>query len=47
VAVFANNVFNKQAYLENMTQLTLANASYNRVITNQPLTIGADLTYTF
>jgi outer membrane receptor protein involved in Fe transport len=47
VALFANNLFNKQAYLENMTQLTLANASFNRVITNQPLTIGADLTYAF
>ncbi len=47
VALFANNVFNKQAYLENMTQLTLTNASFNRVITNQPLTIGVDLTYAF
>jgi iron complex outermembrane receptor protein len=46
-ALFANNLFNKQAYLENMTQLTLTNASFNRVITNQPLTIGVDLTYTF
>ena len=46
-ALFANNLFNKQAYLENMVQLTLANPSYNRVITNQPLTIGVDLTYTF
>jgi len=46
-ALFANNVFNKQASLENMTELTLTNASFNRVITNQPLTIGADLTYSF
>jgi outer membrane receptor protein involved in Fe transport len=46
-ALFANNVFNKQAYLENMTELTLTNASFNRVITNQPLTVGVDLTYTF
>lgn len=46
-ALFANNVFNKQAYLENMTQLTLTNASFNRVITNQPLTVGVDLTYAF
>ncbi len=45
--LFANNVFNKQASLENMTELTLTNASFNRVVTNQPLTIGADLTYTF
>jgi hypothetical protein len=47
VALFANNVFNKQAYLENMTELTLTNASFNRVITNQPLTVGVDLTYAF
>ena len=47
VALFVNNVFNKQAYLENMTQLTLTNASFNRVITNQPLTAGVDLTYAF
>jgi iron complex outermembrane receptor protein len=46
-ALFANNVFNKQAFLENMTELTLTNASFNRVITNQPLTIGVDLTYSF
>ena len=46
-ALFANNVFNKQAYLENMTELTLTNASFNRVITNQPLTVGVDLTYAF
>ena len=47
VALFVNNVFNKQAYLENMTELTLTNASFNRVITNQPLTAGVDLTYAF
>jgi outer membrane receptor protein involved in Fe transport len=46
-SLFANNVFNKQAFLENMTQLTLTNASFNRVITNQPLTVGVDLTYAF
>jgi outer membrane receptor protein involved in Fe transport len=47
VALFINNVFNKQASLENMTELTLTNASFNRVITNQPLTAGVDLTYAF
>jgi hypothetical protein len=46
-SLFANNVFNKQAFLENMTELTLTNASFNRVITNQPLTVGVDLTYAF
>jgi iron complex outermembrane receptor protein len=44
-SLLANNVFNKLAWLENVTQLTLANASYNRVASNQPLTIGVDLAY--
>jgi iron complex outermembrane recepter protein len=47
VAVFVNNVTNKQAQLENMTQLTLTNASFNRVVTSQPRTAGVDLTYAF
>jgi iron complex outermembrane receptor protein len=46
-SLFADNVFNKHASLENMVELTLANASYNRVSTNQPLTIGVDLSYHF
>jgi iron complex outermembrane recepter protein len=45
--LFANNVTNKHANLDNMIQLTLANASYNRVESNQPLTIGVDLSYRF
>ncbi len=45
--LFANNVTNKKAYLENMVQLTLANSSFNRVATNQPLTVGVDLSYHF
>ena len=28
-------------------QLTLGNPSFNRVVTNQPLTIGVDLSYKF
>jgi outer membrane receptor protein involved in Fe transport len=47
VALFVNNVANKQAALENMTELTLTNASFNRVITSQPRTAGVDLTYAF
>lgn len=46
-ALFVNNLANKQAYLENMTQLTLTNASFNRVVTSQPRTAGVDLTYAF
>ncbi len=45
--LFANNLFNKRAFLENTVQLTLANASFNRVATNQPLTIGIDTSYRF
>jgi outer membrane receptor protein involved in Fe transport len=45
--LFADNLFNKKAYLENITQITLANANFNRVATNQPLTIGVDLSYHF
>jgi iron complex outermembrane receptor protein len=45
--VFANNVFNKQASLEYLTQLTLANPSFSRVVTNQPVTIGVDLSFKF
>ena len=46
-ALLINNVANKQAALENMTQLTLTNASFNRVVTSQPRTAGVDLTYAF
>jgi len=46
-AVFVNNLTDKKAWLENIVQLTLANASYNRVATNQPRTAGIDLSYRF
>jgi iron complex outermembrane receptor protein len=44
-ALFANNLTNKHAYLENVAELGLTNAAFNRVATNQPRTIGIDLTY--
>jgi outer membrane receptor protein involved in Fe transport len=47
VSVFVNNVFNKHAELENLFQETLPSAAFNRVVTNQPLTAGVDLTYRF
>jgi hypothetical protein len=47
VALFVNNAFNGQAQLENLFQETLPSAAFNRVISNQPLTAGADLTYRF
>ena len=46
-AFFANNLTDKHAYLENVAELGLANASYNRVATNQPRTMGVDLNYRF
>ncbi len=47
LALFANNLTNKHAYLEDVAQLGLPNASYNRVATNQPETIGVDLNVKF
>jgi len=47
VSLFVNNVFNKHAELENLFQETLPSAAFNRVVTNQPLTAGVDLTYRF
>jgi iron complex outermembrane receptor protein len=44
---FINNLTDKHAYLENVAELGLPNAAYNRVATNQPRTIGADLDYRF
>ena len=45
--LFINNAFNKVTQLDNIVQLTLANASFNRVATSQPRTIGVDLSYHF
>lgn len=47
VALFGNNVTNNHAYLEDVAQLGLPNASYNRVATNQPATFGVDLNVKF
>ena len=45
--VFVDNVFNKHAQLESLYPENLGDAAFNRVITNQPLTAGLDLTYKF
>ena len=45
--LFVNNAFNKHAQLENLFQLLEATTSFNRVVTNQPLTAGIDLSYHF
>jgi outer membrane receptor protein involved in Fe transport len=47
VTLFVNNAFNRHAELENLFQLLEATTSFNRVVTNQPLTAGADLSYRF
>ncbi len=46
-SVFVNNLFNKHAQLESLFQETLPSASFNRVVTNQPLTAGVDLTWRY
>ncbi len=46
-SVFVNNLFNKHAQLESLFQETLPSAAFNRIVTNQPLTAGLDLTYRF
>ncbi|THD55040.1 TonB-dependent receptor [Phenylobacterium sp.] len=46
-SLFANNLFNKHAQLESLFQETLPAASFNRIVTNQPLTVGIDLTYRY
>jgi iron complex outermembrane receptor protein len=45
--LFVNNAFNKHAQLENLFQLLEATTSFNRVVTNQPLTAGIDMSYRY
>ena len=45
--VFANNVFNKVAEINNAYQINVNVPTYNRVTMAQPLTIGVDLSYRF
>jgi len=47
LSLFCNNIFNTRAQLDNLIQETLPSAAFNRVVTNQPLTAGLDLTYKF
>jgi iron complex outermembrane recepter protein len=46
-ALFVNNAFNKHAQLESLFQEDLPSAAFNRIVTNQPLTAGVDLSYRF
>jgi len=43
--LFANNLLNKRAELESLFQENLPSAAFNRIVTNQPRTVGVDLTY--
>ena len=45
--LFVDNLFNKHAQLESLYPENLGDASFNRIVTNQPLTGGIDLTYKF
>lgn len=47
VSLFINNLFNKQADLEYMFAESLPAADFNRIMTNQPLTGGVDMSYKF
>jgi outer membrane receptor protein involved in Fe transport len=47
VSLFVNNAFNKQASLEYLYSETQPSAAFNRVVSNQPLSAGADVTYRF
>jgi outer membrane receptor protein involved in Fe transport len=44
-ALFCTNLANNHAALENMTALNLANPDFNRVLTNQPRTIGVEFSF--
>ena len=46
-ALFVDNAFNKHAQLESLFQENLPSAAFNRIVTNQPRTIGVDLSYRF
>jgi outer membrane receptor protein involved in Fe transport len=46
-SLFVNNAFNKQASLEYLYSETQPSAAFNRVVSNQPLTGGIDITYHF
>ena len=45
VSAFINNLTNKHAALENMFQETEPSAAFGRIMTNQPLTAGINLSY--
>lgn len=46
-ALFVDNAFNKHAQLESLFQENLPSAAFNRIVTNQPRTVGVDVAYRF
>jgi outer membrane receptor protein involved in Fe transport len=46
-ALFAKNIGNTHAQLESLFQLNEASSAFYRIVTNQPLTAGIDLTYKY
>jgi len=44
-SLFANNLFDKHAWVAYNNSLSADSLTYNRVTSNQPLTIGVDLSY--
>lgn len=47
VVLFANNVINTRALLNNVEQISVNLPTFNRVAVSQPLTLGIDLIYRF
>jgi outer membrane receptor protein involved in Fe transport len=47
VAAFVDNVTNEHAQLESLFQESEATSTFNRIVTNQPLTAGVDLNIKF
>jgi hypothetical protein len=45
--LYATNLLDKRALLNNVTQVSINLPTYNRVAVTQPLTVGIDLTYHF
>jgi iron complex outermembrane recepter protein len=43
--LFVDNLTNKHAALESLYQELLPSAAFNRIVTNQPLTAGIDLSF--
>ncbi len=46
-SLFVNNLANTHAQLESLFQLNEASSAFNRIVTNQPLTSGIDISYRF